>query len=43
MDAAQVIVDQVLPAYFAARKAPLRTQRSNGKTIAITLVRWPYT
>jgi hypothetical protein len=41
--AAQVIVDQVLPAYFSARKAPLRTQRSNGKTIAITLVRWPYT
>jgi hypothetical protein len=41
--AARVIVDQVLPAYFAARKAPLRTQRSNGKTIAITLVRWPYT
>jgi hypothetical protein len=33
----------VLPAYFAARKPPLRTQRSNGKTIAITLVRWPYT
>ena len=40
---AQVIVDQVLPAYFAAeRKAPAVASFS-GKAVTITLVRWPYT
>lgn len=40
---AKVIVDQVLPAYFAL-DTPLRAaQRAPGKTIDVTLVRWPYT
>lgn len=39
---AQVIVDQVLPAYFAAEKAPPLMSSQPGKTVAITLVRWPY-
>jgi len=40
---AEVIVDQVLPAYFAL-DTPLRAaQRAPGKTIDVTLVRWPYT
>lgn len=40
---AQVIVDQVLPAYFAAQKAPAAMPASAGKTVTLTLVRWPYT
>jgi hypothetical protein len=40
---AEVIVTQVLPAYAATRKpAPFLT-RTKGKTIDVTLVRWPYT
>jgi hypothetical protein len=40
---ARVILEQVLPAYFDTyeRKAPML--RASGKTIDITLVRWPYT
>jgi len=40
---AQIILDQVLPAYEAARKTPLPVQRAAGRTVEITLVRWPYT
>jgi hypothetical protein len=40
---AQVIVDQVLPAYFAAEKPVSPLQTPFGKTVDITLVRWPYT
>ena len=40
---AQVIVDQVVPAYFAARKPARAVQTASGKSVDITLVRWPYT
>ena len=41
---ARVILDQVLPAYFAAKKKPAHAvDTPSGKTIEITLVRWPYT
>jgi len=40
---ASVIVDQVLPAYFAADHALAAPERTAGKAIEITLVRWPYT
>ena len=41
--AAQVILEQVLPAYTAAEKPAVPVQRASGKTVDITLVRWPYT
>lgn len=40
---ARVIVDQVLPAYFAARKPASPLRQVAGNTVNITLVRWPYT
>jgi murein L,D-transpeptidase YcbB/YkuD len=40
---AQVIVEQVLPAYYAALKPAAPVQRASSKTVDITLVRWPYT
>lgn len=40
---ARVILDQVLPAYFAAQKPAAAVERASGKTVDITLVRWPYT
>jgi hypothetical protein len=40
---AKVVVDQVLPAYFALDKPLAAAQRAPGKSIDITLVRWPYT
>jgi len=40
---ARVILDQVLPAYFAALKPASPLQQASGKTVDITLVRWPYT
>jgi hypothetical protein len=39
----RVIVDQVLPAYYAARKPASPIQKNAGRTVDITLVRWPYT
>jgi hypothetical protein len=39
----QVILDQVLPAHFAAEKAPRSMPSRTGKTVTLTLVRWPYT
>lgn len=40
---ARVIVDQVLPAYFATEKPVVIVPSPSGKTVTITLVRWPYT
>ncbi|MBZ5688760.1 MAG: hypothetical protein LAP86_27430 [Acidobacteriia bacterium] len=40
---ARVIVDQVLPAYYAAKKPATKLALPSGKTVDITLVRWPYT
>jgi hypothetical protein len=40
---ARIIVDQVLPAYYLALRAPATMQVASGKTVEITLVRWPYT
>lgn len=40
---AQVIIDQVLPAYFATLQTSAPVQQASGKTVDITLVRWPYT
>ena len=40
---AQVILDQVLPAYRAAQKPAALLQLASGKTVDLTLVRWPYT
>lgn len=40
---AKVLIDQVLPAYFALEKPLPVAQRVPGKTVDITLVRWPYT
>jgi hypothetical protein len=40
---ARVILNQVLPAYFAALKPASPLQQPSGKTVDITLVRWPYT
>jgi hypothetical protein len=40
---AQVVVEQVLPAYYAALEPASPVERAAGKTVEITLVRWPYT
>ena len=40
---ARVVLDQVLPAYFAAKKPATSVATATGKTVEITLVRWPYT
>lgn len=40
---ARVILDQVLPTYYAAQKPPAMLEHASGKTVDITLVRWPYT
>jgi hypothetical protein len=40
---ARVILDQVLPAYFAAKKPAVPLEQASAKTVEITLVRWPYT
>jgi len=39
----QVIMDRVLPAYNAARKTAAPLDQPSGKTVELTLVRWPYT
>jgi len=39
---AKVVSDQVLPAYAALDKPLAAQQRASGKTIDITLIRWPY-
>ena len=40
---ARVILDQVLPAYFAARIAVAVPKGSSRQAVRMTLVRWPYT
>jgi len=40
---AQVILERVLPAYLAAQKPATKLQLASGKTVQLTLVRWPYT
>ena len=40
---AQVIMDQVLPAYLAALRPGSLPQPTSAKAVEITLVRWPYT
>jgi hypothetical protein len=40
---ARVIVEQVLPAYFAALKAVQSPDQPAKNTVTVTLVRWPYT
>jgi hypothetical protein len=40
---ARVILDQVLPAYEAAKKPAAPIVQASGKTVDVTLVRWPYT
>jgi hypothetical protein len=38
-----VIVEKVLPAYFTAQTSTPAMLAAKGKTITVTLVRWPYT
>ena len=40
---ARIILEQVLPAYYAALKPATPVQQASAKTVDITLVRWPYT
>ena len=40
---ARVILDQVVPAYYAAQKPAGPLSTPSGKTVDITLIRWPYT
>jgi len=37
------VVDQVLPAYAAARLPAVASKGASDKTVRMTLVRWPYT
>jgi len=39
----KVVLDQVLPAYYAADHPLAAPERASGKAVEITLVRWPYT
>lgn len=41
--AIKVIVEQVLPAYYAALKPPAPAPQQATRTATLTLVRWPYT
>jgi hypothetical protein len=41
--AVQVIIEQVLPAYYASLKPGAVLQQRAGRTARLTLVRWPYT
>lgn len=40
---AEVTLEQVIPAFFAAQKPAATLPPSNGKSVQLTLVRWPYT
>jgi len=40
---ARVILDQVVPAYYAAQKPAAMLTTPSGRTVDITLIRWPYT
>ncbi|MBZ5506999.1 MAG: hypothetical protein LAO78_16200 [Acidobacteriia bacterium] len=39
----QIILEQVLPAYYATLKPAAPLQQRAGRTATLTLVRWPYT
>jgi hypothetical protein len=41
--ATQVVLQQVIPAYYAALKPAAPLQQRAGRTATLTLVRWPYT
>jgi len=41
--ATQVVLEQVVPAYYAALKPAVPLQQRAGRTATLTLVRWPYT
>lgn len=41
--ATQVVLEQVVPAYYAALKPAAPLQQRAGRTATLTLVRWPYT
>lgn len=41
--AVRIIVEEVLPAYYATLKPAAPLQQRAGKTATLTLVRWPYT
>jgi len=41
--ATQVVLEQLLPAYYAALKPAAPLQQRAGRTATLTLVRWPYT
>jgi hypothetical protein len=41
--AVRVIVEEVMPAYYAALKPAAPLQQRAGRTATLTLVRWPYT
>jgi hypothetical protein len=41
--ATQVVLQQVLPAYYAVLKPAAPLQQRAGRTATLTLVRWPYT
>jgi hypothetical protein len=41
--ATQVVLQQVVPAYYAALKPAAPLQQRAGRTATLTLVRWPYT
>ena len=43
LKSAQVIIDQVLPAYFDTLQPGSPLPQASGKMVEITLVRWPYT
>jgi hypothetical protein len=41
--AVRIVVEEVLPAYYATLKPAAPLQQRAGKTATLTLVRWPYT
>lgn len=41
--AVRIIVEEVLPAYYATLKPAAPLQQRTGRTATLTLVRWPYT
>ena len=40
---ARVILDQIVPAYYATQKPAAPQTTPSGKTVDVTLIRWPYT
>ena len=42
-NSARVILDKVLPAYFAIKVPLAPVEKASAKTVQLTIVRWPYT